>query len=270
MVTAGALVAVSTPFWQDAGGDLALLVQHVGRASQERALSRLAAIDKKATTPELRAALAAARQAMLALPEPDFTVTSDEVKDASGARLCALTKARPKAAAECRLRALPERPARVAVDAGAPYRAVVEVLWSVARSDAPSTIFELRLSRGDDPTRLRLYQPKQGAKKTAGDGLGFAAFVARDGVVLKAKGKNVAPGCEHPGDGTTVPNREGLRDIGKLAACAAAIKRWAPEAREVAVAANPDVPFSDILAVADALRGPSLDLFPSVAFAAPR
>jgi hypothetical protein len=270
MVTAGALVAVSTPFWQDAGGDLALLVQHIGRASQEKALSRLAAIEKKATTPELRAALAAARQAMLALPEPDFTVASDEVKDASGNRLCTLAKARSKGAADCKLRAPLERPARVAVDAGAPYRAVVEVLSSVAHGDAPSTIFELRLSRGDDPTRLRLFQPAHGAKKAAGDGLGFTAFVARDGVVLKAKGKNVAPGCERPGEGTTVPNRERQRDIAKLAACAAAVKRWAPEARGVAVAANPDVPFSDVLAVADALRGPSLELFPSVAFAAPR
>jgi hypothetical protein len=98
-------------------------------------------------------------------------------------------------------------------------------------------------------------------------GLGLLAIVIGDGISLKGRGGNVAPGCETLGPGLAVPRRDGAYDHAALRACARRVKDSAAEfagERTVVVAAGPDVPFLDVLNAIDALRGAKLDLFPDV------
>jgi hypothetical protein len=90
-----------------------------------------------------------------------------------------------------------------------------------------------------------------------------------DGVALKTKGVNLAPGCNGPGSGITVPNRDRTRDFETLTACAANLKRSSPKSWDVVIVANPSVPFSELFAIAGALQGSRLELFPQVQFAVP-
>ena len=108
----------------------------------------------------------------------------------------------------------------------------------------------------------------------AAGGLHLTALITRDGVALKTAGGSIAPGCEAPGAGVTVPNRDGGYDLVGLTACARRIKGSRPELADevqVTVAASPDVPYSTVIAVMDGLRadqdGP---LFPEVTLGAVR
>ncbi len=105
-------------------------------------------------------------------------------------------------------------------------------------------------------------------------GLHLAALITRQGVALKTAGGAVAPGCDGPGGGVTVPNRGGAYDLDGLTACARRIKGSRPGGAgevQVTVAASPDVPYDVVIGVMDALRadrdGP---LFPEVTLGAVR
>lgn len=101
--------------------------------------------------------------------------------------------------------------------------------------------------------------------------LGLSVIVVGDGFSMKAKGGNVATGCQTAGAGLAIPKRDGAYDYAALRNCAAKLKASAPELaneQQVTVTANPDVPYQTVIATFDALRvSPTGEaLFPDVAF----
>ncbi len=101
--------------------------------------------------------------------------------------------------------------------------------------------------------------------------LGLTVLVVSDGLAVKAEGGNVGPGCVGRGAGLTLPNTSTGYDLQGLQRCARELKSSTPEYSEeeqAYVSANPDIPYSAIVDVIDALRNTPTGeiLFPSVAF----
>jgi biopolymer transport protein TolR len=121
------------------------------------------------------------------------------------------------------------------------------------------------------------------ARASAQETLGLTVIVVPDGYSLKARGGNVAPGCNDTGPGLAVPlkgkNPDGtpLYDNQRLNECARKLKAlstaFAAE-RQVTVSANPNIPYQSIIGAIDALRaGPPTEkspegepLFPEIVF----
>ena len=124
---------------------------------------------------------------------------------------------------------------------------------------------ELRMAGAAD--RHVLVTISAGSRASSSSGLGLLAIVVADGISLKARGGNVAPGCTDTGPGLAIPRRDGAHDLGALRSCARRLKDAAPEftaERAIRVTASADVPFSDVFGTIEALRGEKLDLFPDV------
>lgn len=133
------------------------------------------------------------------------------------------------------------------------------VAFELRLAGAPARHVQVTLSSASTSERARA------ASSSAG--LGLLAIVVADGISLKGRGGNVAPGCMELGPGLAIPRRDGAQDLAALRACARRLKDAAPELaaeRAVRVTANADVPFSDVLGVIEALRGERLELFPDV------
>ncbi|MCA9593697.1 MAG: biopolymer transporter ExbD [Myxococcales bacterium] len=105
--------------------------------------------------------------------------------------------------------------------------------------------------------------------------LNLTVFIVNDGFSLKASGGNIAPGCESPGAGITIPKKNGQYDYPALNACAAKLKNASSDFKEenqVYITANPGTDYQTVIAVIDALRTtPKGDvLFDDVNFKVPR
>ena len=105
--------------------------------------------------------------------------------------------------------------------------------------------------------------------------LGLAVIVVHDGFSLKARGGNVAPGCDDTGACLAVPKRGLDYDYAALKACASKIKGATgdrADERDVTISANPDVPYDVVIATLDAVRRTEAgtDLFPNVTFGVAR
>jgi biopolymer transport protein ExbD len=102
--------------------------------------------------------------------------------------------------------------------------------------------------------------------------LGLSVIVVRDGFSLKARGGNVATGCQTAGSGLAVPKRDdGEYDYAALRECAEKLKASSPDfagEQQVTVTANPEVAYQTVVATFDALRTSrdGQNLFPEVAF----
>ncbi|MFO0667755.1 MAG: biopolymer transporter ExbD [Polyangiaceae bacterium] len=93
--------------------------------------------------------------------------------------------------------------------------------------------------------------------------LGLTIIIVGDGYSMKARGGNVAPGCNDLGAGIAVPKKGNDYDTAALKACADKLKSSSPdfkEERQVTISANPNIPYSVIIATMDAVR--SRDLKP--------
>jgi biopolymer transport protein ExbD len=149
---------------------------------------------------------------------------------------------------------------------------------AMLRSQADAMQLEmLRALQGDaaapapaQPRELRAPPPTPDDRPT----LGLTVIIVNDGISLKARGGNVAPGCNDVGAGLSIPKAaDGRQDIAALAACIVKLKAAAPEfkdEREVTVSANPEIPYSTVLQVVDAVRGENADVLPDVMFGVAR
>jgi biopolymer transport protein TolR len=128
--------------------------------------------------------------------------------------------------------------------------------------------------------------PKQGggrANPNQAPTLGLTVLVVGDGFSLKAKGGNVAPGCNDTGPGLAIPKENGNYNYKALRECAAKLKGTSDafkDERQVTVSANPNIPYQTVIGTMDALReralkpgeaepkegDDSLALFPEVMF----
>lgn len=100
---------------------------------------------------------------------------------------------------------------------------------------------------------------------------------ADSGFSVKARGGNVAPGCQGTGPGIAIPKVNGKFDYEALKKCATSLKGVSEDfkdERQVTLSANPNIPYEVLVATMDAVRtatpkpGESVpeDLFPEVNF----
>jgi biopolymer transport protein ExbD len=102
--------------------------------------------------------------------------------------------------------------------------------------------------------------------------LSLTIIVVQDGFSVKARGGNVAPGCNEAGAGLAIPKRENDYDYAALNSCAKRLKGLSPDFQtesNVTISANPNIPYQAIIGTIDALRKANdtgEDLFPDVNF----
>lgn len=114
-----------------------------------------------------------------------------------------------------------------------------------------------------------------GARAPTTPTLGLTVLVVPDGFSLKARGGNVAPGCQDTGPGIAIPTKNGEYDYEALKNCAAKLKGAAPEFKDemgVTVSANPPIPYQVVISTMDAVRKNEAgeDMFPEVTFGVAR
>jgi len=110
-----------------------------------------------------------------------------------------------------------------------------------------------------------------GARAPTTPTLGLTVLVVPDGFSLKARGGNVAPGCNDTGPGIAIPNKGSDYDYDGLKACAIKLKGAAAEFKDemgVTISGNPAIPYQVIIGAMDAVRknDQGEDLFPEVSF----
>jgi len=154
----------------------------------------------------------------------------------------------------------PVRDAILAVDPGVPYRLLVEVLFTLGQNEVGAVHLLVRSPTGVatiDAIMPHVLPPTS----TTTPRLGLTVIVVGDGIAMKARGGNVAPGCKDVGPGLAIP----ARDMNALATCAERLKNLKPDfadEKSVVVSANPDIDFQTIVTTMDALR----PTFPDVTF----
>ena len=158
------------------------------------------------------------------------------------------------------------RDAVLAVDPSIPYRLLVEVLFTLGQNEAKRIHLLVRTPTGTASIEPALPRaPTTHPTPRATPSLDLLVIIARDGISMKARGGNIAPGCKDVGAGLAIPNKDGARDMAALAACAQRLKNISPDfASElsVTIATNADVDFQTLVEAMDALR----PTFPIVTF----
>jgi biopolymer transport protein TolR len=101
--------------------------------------------------------------------------------------------------------------------------------------------------------------------------LGMTVIVVNDGFSVKARGGNVAPGCEDTGPGLAVGKLNGDYDYATLNRCVTKLKHLSPDfanESQVTISANPNIPYQAIISTIDAVRKSpeGEELFPDVNF----
>lgn len=114
-----------------------------------------------------------------------------------------------------------------------------------------------------------------GARAPTTPTLGLTVIIVPDGFSVKARGGNVATGCNDTGPGLAVGKVNGADgmdyDYKSLNACAKKLKNLSSDFKDetsVTVSANPNIPYQVVISTMDALRRDEQDevLFPDVNF----
>jgi hypothetical protein len=121
-----------------------------------------------------------------------------------------------------------------------PYRIMAEVLFSASRAPGARLHLLVRPSGSVQALDLATEAPQLWSWTTQSHGAGI--FLVTDGVSIKLRGRNVAPGCNDRGPGVAVPKHDGY-DWTSLVACFRRLNTVAdPPVEEAMVLANPGVP----------------------------
>jgi len=116
-----------------------------------------------------------------------------------------------------------------------------------------------------------------GARPPTTPTLGLTVLIVPEGFSLKARGGNVAPGCNDTGTGLAVSkttNSAGQPDYdyAQLNQCVKRLKALSPDFKDetsVTITANPNIPYQAVVSTMDAIRKANdtgEDLFPDVLF----
>ena len=110
-----------------------------------------------------------------------------------------------------------------------------------------------------------------GARPPTTPTLGLTVIVVPDGFSLKARGGNVAAGCNDTGPGLAVPKKNNDYDYDTLNSCARKLKGLSPDfasETSVTLSANANIPYQVVISTIDAVRKSENgdDLFPDVNF----
>lgn len=100
--------------------------------------------------------------------------------------------------------------------------------------------------------------------------LSLTVLIVPEGFSVKARGGNVAPGCNDKGPGIAIGRKDDY-DYAGLKACVAKLKAASPDFKDeigVTISANPPIPYQVIINTMDAVRTNDAgeDLFPEVSF----
>jgi biopolymer transport protein ExbD len=164
--------------------------------------------------------------------------------------------------------------ARIDVDPETPYRVLIEVMFTAGQSEVGA--FDLH----ETAPRARTLVSKlpsisvRGAPPSAA--LNLAVLIVKDGASIKISAGNMRPGCASIGPGITTPRSPGgALDSVEIRRCAEAVKSADPafaSESSVTIAANPAIPFREVMDVVYALRESSAGapLFTDVRFAVVR
>jgi len=115
-----------------------------------------------------------------------------------------------------------------------------------------------------------------GGKPPSTPTLGLTIFISGDGFGLKARGGNVAPGCNGTGSGLAVGRKGSDYDYPTLNECVAKLKHASPDfagETQVTLTASPNIPYQIIISTMDAVRKADSngeELFPEVNFGVAR
>lgn len=153
------------------------------------------------------------------------------------------------------LRAQRGTEAAFAFDAATPFRLVVETLFTATQVE--KTTFHLLVAHGEGLAAIPLRPPRRAGDLPDGPAsLGLTVLLVTDGIGLKARGGNVMPGCSDVGPGLSFPRVAGKHDYAGLQGCVAKLRAVTglTDERSVTVAANPDVPFGDLIQAIDHVR----------------
>lgn len=173
-------------------------------------------------------------------------------------------------------------------DRETPYRIMVEILFTLGAQKVSS--FQLatvgkngKTTKIDfspyTPTPCANGGPTSATMPACADvkvpPLNLTMLLVQNGISLKTRGGNVAPGCNDAGAGLAIPRAGASYDFVALATCAARLRHASPEFEKddsVVVTANQDVTFETVVAALDAVRtGPDgRAMFTKVQFAVPR
>jgi biopolymer transport protein ExbD len=151
----------------------------------------------------------------------------------------------------------------LAVDPSTTYRVLVEVLFSLGQNEVSTIHLVVRSDAGMASIEPTL--PHAPKVPTTTPLLGLVVLIVQDGISVKARGGNIAPGCKDAGAGLTIPNKDGARDFAALAACVDRVKHISPDFESetsVTIAANPGTDFQTLVTTMDALR----PMFPNASF----
>jgi biopolymer transport protein TolR len=103
--------------------------------------------------------------------------------------------------------------------------------------------------------------------------LGLTILIVADGFSVKARGGNVAPGCNDTGAGLAVgKTADGKEyDYAALKKCVIGLKNSSPDFADessVTISANPNIPYQSLIGAMDAVRktDDGKELFPDVNF----
>ena len=110
-----------------------------------------------------------------------------------------------------------------------------------------------------------------GARAPTTPTLGLTVLIVPDGFSLKARGGNVAPGCNDTGPGVAIPQKNNAYDYDALKACVIKLKGASADFKDetgVTISANPSIPYQVVIGTMDAVRRNDQgdDLFPEVSF----
>jgi hypothetical protein len=185
-----------------------------------------------------------------------------------------------------------QKEAAIAFDGRVPYRLVVEVLFTLGQSEV--TTYHLLVAGPSGTASIDCTPPRATAALAAqadamqaqmlaafGDAgagkpaprasskaapsasappakppLNLTVLITNEGIAVKGRGGNVAPGCADAGPGLTLPKGAGGHDFAGLTACVAKLAAQAPVAANdaVTVGGNPDIDFQTVVRTIDAVR----------------
>lgn len=163
--------------------------------------------------------------------------------------------------------------ARLELGAKVTYRVLTEVLFTLGQSEVTTFAIVAPSAGGTVPAgelaEIRTVPPKAHGALPSSTSLNALVLVTKDGIGVKARGGNIAPGCTDVGSGLTLPNQSAGYRLGDLAQCLTRLKNISAEyssEKTVTFTASPATTLPDVLTVLDAARGENRDLFPDVLF----
>ncbi len=166
--------------------------------------------------------------------------------------------------------------ARVELGPAVTYRLLTEILFTLGQSEVTGFNLVAPSAGGSVPagdlSEIRITPPRLAGRSLAPSKptLAITILAVQDGIGVKARGGNVAPGCTVSGPGLTFKNEAGGHyRLAELGPCLRRLKAASPDYADetnVTFTANPGVTLPDVFALLDVARGDNRDLFPDVLF----